>query len=113
MKENRDKFHLERIMESIDRVEKFLNNANFSDFEKNEMMFDATLMQIINIGETIIRLSNHYKEKHNDLPWNQAIGMRNQIAHGYFEIKPRVVWNTAKKDLPELKKKINNISTNR
>jgi uncharacterized protein with HEPN domain len=36
--------------------------------------------------------------------------MRNQIAHGYFEIKKDVVWDTAKKDLPELKKQIEKIS---
>src|SRR5258708_1298366 len=106
MKENRDKIYLERIIESINRAERFIADASFADFNKNAMMFDATLMQLINIGEMISHLSVDFQERYDHLPWHKAIGMRNQIAHGYFNIEPEAVWDTAKKDLPVLKEHV-------
>lgn len=57
----------------------------------------------------INHLSDDFREKHNKLPWHDAIGMRNQITHGYFEVKKEVVWSTAKEDLPSLKQDIDGI----
>ena len=109
MKEERDKFHLERIIQAADQVKKYISGFSFENFVKDEKTYDATIMQIEHIGETITRLSENFKEKHGDLPWHDAIGMRNQIAHGYLEIKPKVVWRTAKHDLPQLKSKLGEI----
>lgn len=109
MKENRDKIHLERILESIDRVEVHLLGFKFDYFETNKKTYDAVLMQLVNIGEMVNRLSEDFLEKYNDLPYHQIVGMRNQIAHGYFEIDPQEVWKTATKDLPVLKKQIGKI----
>lgn len=109
MKGSRDKFHLERITESIDRIDGFVGKSSYDQFLENEMMYDATLMQIVNIGEMINRLSDDFREEHHELPWHDAIGMRNQIAHGYFEIEKDTVWDTAKDDLPNLKKQIEEI----
>lgn len=34
-----------------------------------------------------------------DIPWQQIIGMRNHIAHGYFDIDAELVFHTVKNDL--------------
>lgn len=112
MKDNRDKIHLERILESIERTNFHLAGFEYIYFEEDRKTYDAVLMQLVNIGEMVNRLSDSFSEKHGDLPWHQIIGMRNQIAHGYFEIDPKEVWNTAKNDLPELKKQIKQILDN-
>ncbi len=109
MKENRDNLYLERILASIDIAEHHLIGFEFDNFAQDQKTYDAVLMQIINIGEMVNRLSEDFREKHHNLPWYEAVGMRNQIAHGYFEIKREVVWNTAKKDLPALKKQIEKV----
>ena len=36
-------------------------------------------------------------------------GFRDKLIHFYFGIKYELVWNTIKKDLPELKRKIENL----
>ena len=106
MKEKEDKIHLERIIEAVDRVEYHLLGFKFDMFERNKTRYDAVLMQLVNIGELVNRLSENFREEHADFPWHEAVGMRNQIAHGYFEIDAKEVWKTAKKDLPKLKKQI-------
>lgn len=36
------------------------------------------------------------------VPWHNMRGMRNHIAHGYFDIELDLVWDTVQKALPEL-----------
>jgi uncharacterized protein with HEPN domain len=112
MKDNRDKLHLERIREAIIHVEHHLSGFKFDRFEHERTTYDAVLMQLVNIGEMVSRFSDDFRERHKDFPWHDIIGMRNQIAHGYFEIDVKEVWKTAKNDLPELKKKIEEILNN-
>lgn len=109
MRANRDRIFLERIVESIERAEHHLVDFDFDKFAGDQKTFDAVLMQIMNIGEMVNRLSVDFREEHHDLPWHAAIGMRNQIAHGYFEIRKEVVWKTAQEDLPVLKAKVQKI----
>ena len=109
MRENRDKIHLERIIESIERVGEHLAGFEYSSFERDKKTYDAVLMQLINIGEMVSRFDDDFREKHYNLPWHKIIGMRNQVAHGYFDIEAEEVWKTAVNDLPKLKKDIDNI----
>ena len=36
------------------------------------------------------------------VPWRNIRGMRNRIAHGYFETDFSIVWDTVQQALPEL-----------
>ncbi len=109
MKKNLDKVFLNRIIESIDRIDHYIMLLSMADFVVDVKTVDATLMQLVNIGETINHLSSELIEKYNHVPWHKATGIRNQIAHGYFDIKPEEIWRTCKKDLPELKKQVESI----
>lgn len=109
MKDSKDKIHLERILEAVDRIEFHLLGFEFNYFENNKTRYDAVLMQLVNIGETVNQLSDEFRENHSDFPWHEIIGMRNQIAHGYFNVDPKEIWKTVKNDLPELKKRVERI----
>ena len=39
---------------------------------------------------------------HPETPWRNMRGMRNRIAHGYFDINLEVVWQTVQTALPDL-----------
>lgn len=112
MKENRDKLYLERIIESIGRIENHISGCDFDCFANNLKTYDAVLMQFVNIGEMINRLSDTFRETHDQMTWHAAIGMRNEITHGYFNIKPEVVWKTIKDELPSLKADLTKILNN-
>lgn len=43
---------------------------------------------------------------HPQVPWRNMKGMRNRIAHGYFDIDLNVVWETVQTALPQLLKQL-------
>jgi uncharacterized protein with HEPN domain len=55
---------------------------------------DAVLMRLLALGEEIAHLSDEFSEKHPELHWYKIIGLRNRIAHGYFEVDKDVIWDT-------------------
>ncbi|MFA6423028.1 MAG: DUF86 domain-containing protein [Patescibacteria group bacterium] len=108
----RNKLRLLHIRDSIEKIFEYSNEITFDEFAKNNKDYDAILMRIIVIGESVNELGNEFKEQYHDLPWHQAVGLRNQIAHGYIDIKPEIIWDTVKSDLPELKKQVDQILDN-
>lgn len=43
-----------------------------------------------------------FAQAHPEVPWRSMRGMRNRIAHGYFDINLEVVWETVQSALPKL-----------
>ncbi len=65
----------------------------------------AVEMNLVVIGEAASRvLEQHadFARRHPQLPWREMRGMRNRMAHGYFDINLDVVWNTVQTALPDL-----------
>jgi hypothetical protein len=42
------------------------------------------------------------------IPWAQMRGMRNRMAHGYFDIDLNIVWDTLQSSLPDLERLLQN-----
>jgi uncharacterized protein with HEPN domain len=49
-----------------------------------------------------IDLSTRTCVKLPNISWIEMIGMRNRVAHGYWEIEFDIVWNTVRDELPKL-----------
>lgn len=67
----------------------------------------ANCTLITAIGEGINRvnriLPNFLQSNFPDIPWYAVVGMRNHIAHGYFELDADIVFEAVKNDIPPLK----------
>jgi uncharacterized protein with HEPN domain len=62
-------------------------------------------MNLVIIGEAATKLlqdHSDFLDAHPDVPWKNMKGMRNRIAHGYFEINVDMVWETVQSALPGL-----------
>ena len=67
----------------------------------------------ITIGEIATRLNNEhpdFADKNPGIPWRQMRGMRNRMAHGYFDINLEIVWTTVQTSLPELEQQLTNLN---
>jgi len=105
MTHNRSPDYLGHIRQAAADACSFVEGLNKEGFLADKRTQSAVIMSLIVIGEAATKLMDHYPEfteQHPDVPWRSMRGMRNRIAHGYFEINLDVVWDTVRIALPEL-----------
>lgn len=80
----------------------FTAGSSLKDFSANRMLALAVLKSIEIVGEAASRVSDETRKLLPGLPWNQMIGIRNRLVHGYFDIDYERVWTTVQDDLEPL-----------
>jgi uncharacterized protein with HEPN domain len=98
--------YLNDILESISDVALFIEDMSYADFSFDRKTIHAVVRSIEIIGEAARHIPKPVKDKAHEIPWKEIIGMRNKIAHEYFGIDNKIVWDTAKRYLPKLKKQL-------
>ena len=104
MKDNR--LYLEHIRDAIEKIQRYIAEVGYEDFTSNEMMVDAVVRELEIIGEAANNLSDDFRQNNARIPSRDIIDMRNVLIHDYAGVNTRIVWETCKKNLPELKKAI-------
>ena len=98
-----DALYLERIADSIRKIESFTEGFDADNFGKDEKTQSAVMLQLMLIGEMTKRVSTETK-KSIDLPWKEISGFRDRAIHDYYDIDLDIVWQTIISDIPALKK---------
>ena len=83
----------------------FCDGLTKADFLSDKRTQQAVVMSLIIIGEAASNVMDSYgpfASEHDAIPWRSMRGMRNRIAHGYFDINLDVVWETVQTALPAL-----------
>lgn len=88
-------------------VLKSMDNTSLKELNENEVLLDSMLFRLIQISENAKRLSDDYKAKHSQIPWNAIYGLRNRIVHDYGNVDLSVIHSTLTKDIPDLLDLIN------
>ncbi|MBB3607132.1 DUF86 domain-containing protein [Rhizobium sp. BK602] len=104
--------HLDRMQQAASEVGQFIQGIDRDTFLKDVEKQRAVGMNLMMIGEVATRIMEDYPEfaaEHPDLPWRAMRGMRDRIAHGYFDIDFTSAWETARKSLPELLSQLDSI----
>lgn len=100
-----DKLYIDQILDSVRKVESYVQGSTKEKFLTDEKTQSALMMQLTLIGEISKKISDETKGKIN-LPWKKIIGFRDQAIHNYFDIDLNVVWDTIGEDIPILKKEL-------
>lgn len=101
----RDEQILRHILFHCQDVQSFILRfgSEFDSFIQDRAYYNAVAMCIMQIGELSNGLSDEFRESTKDqMPWGMIRGMRNWLAHSYSEIDAKVLWETAKNDLPKV-----------
>ncbi len=76
-----------------------------SDFEADSMRVEATVFNLMQIGELAkMSLSEEAKAQLPAIPWQQLYGLCNRIVHGYAGVHMQIVWDTVAEDIPQLQR---------
>jgi len=97
--------HMAKIEEASRIILKYIENTDYESFKSDMKTQDAVMMRLVSIGELVNRLIDSDPEfisENQQIPWNMIRGMRNKIAHDYFGIDSRVLFETARSSIPQL-----------
>jgi uncharacterized protein with HEPN domain len=96
--------YINLILEMISKIEK--------DSEKSlddDTVWDATLMRFQVIGESVDKLPDDIKKKHQEVNWRKFYKFRNSISHEYAEVPQTIILNLMR-EIPNLKKAVQQIT---
>jgi uncharacterized protein with HEPN domain len=109
MNELRLSDYLEHVQQAATDACRFVEGLSKNDFLADKRTQQAVVMSLIIIGEAATKVMDRhpqFTQAHAAVPWRSMRGMRNRIAHGYFEINLDVVWDTVQMALPQLLKQL-------
>ena len=96
---------IEQIRLAATRARSYADGLEKAQFLADTRTQEAVVLNLLVIGEAASRLAREHAEAlehYPNIPWRDMRGMRNRIAHGYFDIDLDVVWDTVQNALPPL-----------
>lgn len=109
MSDSRSTDHLDHIRQAAADACGFVAGMDKPAFMADKRTQQAVVMSLVIIGEAATKLMDTdqaFVQAHPSIPWRAMRGMRNRMAHGYFDINLDVVWDTVQTALPELKSQL-------
>ena len=109
MNRNRLPDYVDHIQQAAADVCSFVRGLAKDDFLADKRTQQAVIMSLMIIGEAATKAMEGYAaftQAHPEVPWRNMRGMRNRMAHGYFDIDLHVVWETTQEWVPELLKQL-------
>ncbi|WP_456469311.1 HepT-like ribonuclease domain-containing protein [Archaeoglobus sp.] len=94
---------IEDIINAMDKALKFVEGMSYEEFVQDDKTVFAVVRAIEIIGEAVKNVPDDIKKKYPEVPWKGMAGMRDKVIHGYFGVDLKVVWDTIKKRIPEVK----------
>jgi uncharacterized protein with HEPN domain len=101
-----DDYYIRKIKQDLEFIVLHMKNVDEEELNANEILLDSMLFRMIQLSENAKNLSDEYKKARGNIPWNAIYGLRNRIVHDYGNVDLNIVYETLKKDIPELLGKI-------
>jgi uncharacterized protein with HEPN domain len=90
------------MIAAAERARGYVHGLTFEQFAADPRTVDAVSYAMVVIGEAANALKDVGPRLAPEIPWPDIRGMRNQVAHEYFGVDVKVLWQTVQEDLPPL-----------
>ncbi|HUY30037.1 MAG TPA: HepT-like ribonuclease domain-containing protein [Acidimicrobiales bacterium] len=109
MSSRHDDERLADIVDAIAAIRSHLARGDLSD----GLVFDAVRVRLIEIGEAVKLLDPTLVASEPGIAWSDAAGMRDWLAHHYFDTSRARVEATITEDLPSLEAAVQRLQARR
>ena len=104
-----ERLYLSDILEASTNVAVHIAGRPLENFVTDRTVRAAVLHELTVIGEAAARLPVDLRDRYTSVPWPDIIAFRNIIVHEYFGLSWPLVWETATRDVPDLRRHIETI----
>ncbi len=81
------------ILEACRRIRSYTKGMTLTDFEKSPITIDAVVRNLEIIGEAAGKIPDDIKTKSPQMEWRKITALRNVLAHEYFGVNLKIVWD--------------------
>ena len=87
-----DKMIIDKMLRYTAKVCKYCQDLSYDEFCGSEMLIEACVFNLSQIGELTIKLRDECKAANPQVAWAQIYGLRNRIVHDYEGVNLRLIW---------------------
>jgi len=98
--------YIRHMLDEIEYIENAKQKTDEHSFLSDETLKRSFVRSIEIIGEAAKKLTDDFRQEHNEIPWPKISGMRDKLIHDYFGIDYGLVWDVVEHSLPKLKKQL-------
>jgi uncharacterized protein with HEPN domain len=100
---------MEDITASCDKILSYTSGMSFEAFMADDRTYDAVLLNLQIIGESVKNLPQEIRDRAPDVEWRKIAGLRDIIAHAYFQIEGSIIWDVVQTKIEHLQRSIASI----
>lgn len=105
----RNKTTVERMLYWAKKIEKYTEGKSPNELKENDMLAEACVFSLSQIGELSNKISKRFAERNPDIPWRALYGLRNKIVHEYDGLEETLIGEIIFEDIPRVKKALENL----
>ena len=111
IEENQNKIVLEKILRYCNEIDRMIDRFGntFEAFNSDLAFKLAGGACIIYIGELTTRLTEDFKKQHSEIDWKSLKKSSDKHLHDYENVNLKIDWEILTKDIPALKKSLQEI----
>lgn len=94
--------YLRDILQAAGRIQQYPNGFDQRQFEADTKTVDAVLHNLEIIGEAAKRVPPKVRARAPEIEWRKMAGMRDMLAHVYFQVDLVIVWDVLETKLGPL-----------
>lgn len=94
--------YLGDLIESGEKIERFVSGRTFETFLFDEAIFDAVLFNLQVIGEATKKLPAEARSALSEAGGAGPARLRDLIAHHYFALDAEIIWEVATTHVPRM-----------
>ena len=93
------------IVTSCVKVLKYIQGMTFAAFIADERTFDTVIRNLQVIGEAVKNIPQETRDLAPEIEWRKIAGLRDILAHAYFQIDNEIIWDIIQNKVQLLKEK--------